>query len=159
MERQPRPIEIYKLELVRWDLPSFCLDIECSKGTYIRTLLEDVAASLGTCACMTSLLRTRAGQFRIEDSHTLDEIAEQQQAVLLPTETVLTEFPKLEVNELQAFRITSGVRTTIKGAVPGQYRLCYLNNFLGVVTVEDEIVKPEKIIFPVARPPESSEQL
>ena len=159
VERAPRPIEIHKLELIRFNPPFFCVDVMCSKGTYIRTLLEDIAVSLGTCACMTFLLRTRVGIFYIEESHTLDEIVEQQQAVLLPMETVIAEFPKLEVNGLQAFRITSGVRTTIKGTKPGQYSLCYRNNFLGVVTVEDEIVKPEKIIFPVARPPESSEQL
>jgi len=58
---------------------------------------------------------------------------------------------------LQAFRITSGVQTTVKGTLPGQYSLWYQEQFLGVVTVEEEIVKPEKILFPVARPDEPAD--
>lgn len=154
VERQGRPIEIFKLELIRFAPPYFCLDVTCSKGTYIRTLLENIASAAGSCACMTFLLRTRVGSFCIEESHTLDETESQPQTVLLPMETAVSDFPKLEVNELQAFRITSGVRTTIKGTLPGQYSLCYRQKFLGVVTVENEIVKPEKIVFPVARPRE-----
>ena len=154
VERQGRPIEIFKLELIRFTPPYFCLDVTCSKGNYIRTLLENIASAAGSCACMTFLLRTRVGSFCIEESHTLDETESQPQTVLLPMETAVSDFPKLEVNELQAFRITSGVRTTIKGTLPGQYSLCYRQKFLGVVTVENEIVKPEKIVFPVARPRE-----
>ena len=61
MERPARPVEIFCLDCVKLYPPYFSLDIGCSKGTYVRTLLEDIAASLGTCACMTFLLRTRAG--------------------------------------------------------------------------------------------------
>ena len=74
LARSARPIEIFRLELIRFYPPYFCLDIACSKGTYVRTLLEDIAAAAGTCACMTFLLRTRAGDFCIEESHTLEEI-------------------------------------------------------------------------------------
>lgn len=149
IERAARPVEIRRLELLRFYPPYFCLDIECSKGTYIRTLLEDIAASMDTCACMTFLLRTRAGDFRIEDSHTLEEIAENPEAVLLPVESAVSKTEKLYVNALQAHRITNGVRTTIKGTEPGRYSLYLADTFLGMVTVEEEVVSPEKVLVQI----------
>lgn len=152
IERAPRPIEIFKLDLLHFDSPYFCLDITCSKGTYIRTLLDDIASSAGTCACMTFLLRTKAGIYSIEDALALEEIETQPDTALLPPESAVSEIPALNVNELQAFRITSGVKTTIAGTKPGIYRLYYESRFLGMATVESEIVSPDKILFQVARP-------
>ena len=152
LARSARPIEIFRLELIRFYPPYFCLDIACSKGTYVRTLLEDIAAAAGTCACMTFLLRIRAGDFCIEESHTLEEIASEPEAVLLPMETAVSKTGKLTVNALQAFRITNGVRTTIKGTAEGVYSLYLADLFLGIVTVENEVVKPEKILVQVQKP-------
>ena len=152
IKRAARPIEIFKLDLVRFDFPYFCLDITCSKGTYIRTLLEDIASSAGTCACMTFLLRTKAGIYSIEDALALEEIETQPDTALLSPESAVSELPALSINELQAFRITSGVKTTIAGTKPGIYRLYYGSRFLGMATVESEIVSPDKILFQVARP-------
>ena len=115
----------------------------------ISTLLEDIAASVGTCACMLFLLRTKAGDFTIEDSFTLEEIETDPDAALLPPETAVTRLPVITVNELQAYRITNGVKTTVQGTAPGQYRLNYGNIFLGVVSVENEIIKPEKILVQI----------
>ena len=157
VERAVRPVEIFKLELVSFQLPRFTLDVDCSKGTYVRTLLEDIGASLGTCATLERLVRTRAGKFSAEDAHTLEEIADSPEQMLLPMETAIAELPALQVNELQAFRITCGVQTTLKGTLPGKYSLWYRNQFLGVARVEDEKVIPEKIIFPVARPEEPAD--
>ena len=154
IERSARPVQISRLDCIKLYPPYFSLDIECSKGTYIRTLLEDISASMGTCACMTFLLRTRAGDFSIKDSHTLDEITDNPDKVLLPLETTVRKTGRLYVNDLQAFRITSGVRTTVKGTASGTYALYLADVFLGMVSVEDEIVKPEKILVQVKQPPE-----
>ena len=154
IERSARPVEIYRLELIRFYPPCFCLDIECSKGTYIRTLLEDIAGSMETCACMTFLLRTKAGEFSIEDSRSLEEIANAPDKVLLPPETAVCKTGKLSVNALQAFRITNGVPTTIKGTAAGTYSLYLADSFLGMVSVEEEIVKPVKILLQVSQPPD-----
>ena len=145
-------VDIFHLDCIKLFPPFFCLDVECSKGTYIRTLLEDIAVSLGTCACMTFLLRTKAGDFSIEESHTLNEIAEDPVKVLLPPEYAVRKMEKLCVNVLQAFRITNGVRTTIKGTASGSYSLYLGNVFLGTVTVAEEIVKPEKILVQIRQP-------
>ena len=101
---------------------------------------------------MTFLLRTRAGDFCIEESHTLEEISAEPEAVLLPMETAVSKTGKLTVNALQAFRITNGVRTTIKGTAEGVYSLYLTDLFLGIVTVENEVVKPEKILVQVQKP-------
>lgn len=152
IDRSARAIEIFRLELIRFYPPYFCLNITCSKGTYVRTLLEDIASSAGTCACMTFLLRTKAGDFCIEESHTLEEIAANPETVLLPMENAVSKTGKLNVNALQAFRITNGVRTTIKGTAEGMYSLYLADIFLGIVTVENEIVKPEKVLVQVQQP-------
>ena len=74
--------------------------------------------------------------------------------ILLPLEAAVRKTERLYVNELQAFRITSGVRTTVKGTAAGTYSLYLADAFLGMVSVEDEIVKPEKILVQVKQPPE-----
>lgn len=157
--REPRPIEIFRLQLVAYDPPYFTLDIECSKGTYIRTLLEDIAAAADTCACMTFLLRTGAGRYPLAEAFTLEEIAAAPEKVLLSPETAVAHFPLLAVNPLQAYRITGGVRTTIKGMAEGTYRLYCGSEFLGLVQAADEIVQPLKILQQTAKPAETGTEM
>mgnify|MGYP002549693552 FL=1 len=157
--REPRPIEIFRLQLVTYDPPYFTLDIECSKGTYIRTLLEDIAAAADTCACMTFLLRTGAGRYPLAEAFTLEEIAAAPEKVLLPPETAVAHIPLLAVNPLQAYRITGSVRTTIKGTAEGTYRLYCGSEFLGLVQAADEIVQPLKILQQTAKPAETGTEM
>ncbi len=157
--REPRPIEIFRLQLVAYDPPYFTLDIECSKGTYIRTLLEDIAAAADTCACMTFLLRTGAGRYPLAEAFTLEEIAAAPEKVLLSPETAVAHFPLLAVNPLQAYRITGGVRTTIKGTAEGTYRLYCGSEFLGLVQAVEEIVQPLKILQQTAKPAETGTEM
>lgn len=157
--REPRPIEIFRLQLVAYDPPYFTLDIECSKGTYIRTLLEDIAAAADTCACMTFLLRTGAGRYPLTEAFTLEEIAAAPEKVLLSPETAVAHFPLLAVNPLQAYRITGGVRTTIKGTAEGTYRLYCGSEFLGLVQAVEEIVQPLKILQQTVKPAETGTEM
>ena len=79
IERAAREICIYDLKLVKWykeEFPRAILDIECSKGTYIRTISFDLGQALGCGAHMSNLLRVRSGPFKIQDSWTLEEIEE-----------------------------------------------------------------------------------
>ncbi|MFZ5799864.1 MAG: tRNA pseudouridine(55) synthase TruB [Candidatus Omnitrophota bacterium] len=76
VERQPRNIFIHKLELLRFNPPEIEFCIHCSKGTYIRTLAEDIAKALGTCGCLSALRRTTSGPFHIKDAVRLEEINE-----------------------------------------------------------------------------------
>ena len=96
VERQPRRITIHELALLGRDGEDFLLDIRCSKGTYVRTLCHDIGRAMGCGGCMSSLRRTRAGAFRLEDAHTLDDVqkaadAGQVESLLLPVDTLFDE--------------------------------------------------------------------
>ena len=85
--RAARKITIHELEILSVELPVVTMRVRCSKGTYIRTLCEDLGKALGTGAAMQSLLRTRVGQFTLQEARTLDElehIAKTEPEQLLP---------------------------------------------------------------------------
>lgn len=154
VERKARPIEIYKLELLDAKLPtesisakySFTVAVECSKGTYIRVLGEDIATALGTCGTMSFLLRTQVGSYLLNEAHTLQEIAENPEGCCAEPITAVSHLPKLELTANQAARITNGVRTTVNGTVDGQYALLGPNSeFLGIGKCVDSKVQAEKI--------------
>lgn len=74
IERKARPVTIYELEILSIELPRVTMRVKCSKGTYIRTLCEDIGAKLGCGACMESLLRTKVSEFYVEDALRLSEL-------------------------------------------------------------------------------------
>lgn len=146
VERQPRPIEIYKLELLHFTPASLSVAVECSKGTYIRVLGEDMAAALGTCGTMSFLLRTQVGTYTLNQSHTLQEIAADPEGCAAAPVTAVAHLPRLPLSARQAARITNGVRTTMAGTVDGQYVLLGpAEEFLGIGRCTEEKVQAEKI--------------
>ena len=76
VERKARKVRIFEIEMLKVDLPRVHIRVSCSKGTYIRTLCHDIGGRLGCGGCMEELVRTRVGRFLLEDSLTIDEIAE-----------------------------------------------------------------------------------
>ena len=154
LQREPRTIFIHKLTLLDVSLPRFTVEILCSKGTYIRTLLEDIGHALHTCATMTFLLRMQAGSFNLASAHTLEEIESAPENYLLPLENAILHLPRLEVNPLQAYRITCGVKTTITGSNDGVHSLYAQGRFLGMVLVTQEKVQALKILARPAFKPE-----
>ena len=99
IERQPRKIVIEEMNILWMDLPRVRLEIKCSKGTYIRTLCHDIGQKLGCGGLMEELLRTRVGDYTLEDSITLDEFREyfqksQMEEVLMRIDDVFEEYPK-----------------------------------------------------------------
>ena len=104
VERKPRQIEVYSLECKPTDIPSdYILDVKCSGGTYIRTLCADIGATLGCGGAMATLERTETCGFSIEESHTVDEIAEmsdeERMALLIPTESLFEDCPVVTLPE------------------------------------------------------------
>ena len=87
--REARPITIYRLEVTDQDENGdWGLVIECSKGTYIRTLCADIGDALGCGGCMSALRRVRAGDFSIAEAHTLEEIRANPERYILPLERI-----------------------------------------------------------------------
>jgi len=117
IERTPREVFIYNLKLVKWyegDLPRAILDIECSKGTYIRTISHDLGQVLGCGAHMSNLLRVRSGPFKITDSWTLEEIeaavGESNYDFLLPL-TAGIDLPRVFLSSARASAFRHGLPT------------------------------------------------
>ncbi len=104
VERRSRTVTIHRLELVSWQPPVAVLEIECSKGTYIRSLAHDLGQALGCGAHLKSLVRTRCGIFDIKDAIPLDRLEEafhqgDWQRYLYPVDSVLQDMPALVVDE------------------------------------------------------------
>lgn len=119
VERQSRTIEIISLQLLgisrnETDKPVIELEVECSKGTYIRTLCHDIGQRLGTGAYMSKLVRTRAGIFSIEDAYTLEEIEQNMpdlEALVKPLDYPIADLPSLELlNREDIIRVFNGNR-------------------------------------------------
>jgi len=123
VERGRRRVEIFELESTGFHPPLLELRVRCSKGTYIRTLAEDIGAALGTGAHLAALRRTAAGRFLIEDAATLDEIARlnetQRQGRLLPMERLLADLPRVELDAAAETRFRNGQALPLIGQANG----------------------------------------
>jgi tRNA pseudouridine55 synthase len=101
VERTPRQVHIYQITILDIQLPYICLRVKCSKGTYIRTLCQDIGERLGCGGCMAQLARTATGGFGIQDSYTLSQIESLWHAgdrsCLLDTEQALQHYPVYQV--------------------------------------------------------------
>ena len=154
VERAPRKITVSSIEIIGREGGDYLLKIACSKGTYVRTLCNDIGASLGCGACMSSLRRVRAGAFSIEDAHSIDEVenaANEGQLVdiMLPVDTLFSALPELKVPESTANRLKTGNIIKISAA-DGDYRV-YSDSaeFLLVGKVENGKLKTIKSFFEV----------
>lgn len=113
VERKSRRVLIKDITVLECRLPGVRMQVECSKGTYIRTLCHDIGQDLGTGGCMEHLLRTRAGAFRIEDSLRLDEIRRftvegRLSEILIPVDHVFSEYEALVVSSRYSALLYNG---------------------------------------------------
>lgn len=104
VERKARPITIYELELLKAEHPEYEIRVVCSKGTYIRTLCHDIGQALSCGAVMTSLVRSRVGEFRLKDAKTLGELQEladqgRVQEAVIPVEEMFHALPAIQVSD------------------------------------------------------------
>lgn len=154
VERAPRKITVSSIEIIGKEGNDYILKIACSKGTYIRTLCNDIGALLGCGACMSSLRRVRAGAFSIEDAHSIDEVENAANDgrvvdIMLPVDTLFSALPELKVPESTANRLKTGNIIKISAA-DGDYRV-YSDSgeFLLVGKVENGKLKTIKSFFEV----------
>lgn len=133
VEREPRSVTVYSLELTAFDEAAQCgtLTLRCSKGTYVRTLIDDLGALLGAGAVMTALRRTFACGYTLADCVTLEELKALCESgeiteKLRPTESLFTGYEALTVSDAQAKRFKNGgaldmSRTALRGReLPGK---------------------------------------
>ena len=114
VERKTRTVEIYRLELTEADdvKGAYTIDVQCSAGTYIRSLVSDLGERLGCGAVLTALRRTGANGLSVDDAHTLDELRALSpralDAYVLPVDAVLADYPAVTVTQNQSVRFRNG---------------------------------------------------
>lgn len=145
VERKKRAVTIHEINIINIDLENYIvkIDVLCSKGTYIRTLCEDIGVKLGVGAYMNTLVRTKTGRFTIEESYTLDNLTKMKEEGTLsdavtPVDALFEDYPQITLNEKQTRSITNGIRMSYSGIEGQSYRL-YDNSgqFLCVSKCED----------------------
>ncbi|KIR01514.1 tRNA pseudouridine synthase B [Lachnospiraceae bacterium TWA4] len=152
VERKPRPIEIYQLDLGKIEGEFVHLTVSCSKGTYIRTLCHDIGQELGCGAYMESLERTRVGRFPIEESVTLKQI-EQGEYTLLSIEDALSHLEKVVVNKDYDILVHNGNPLKKSDILADETtQICLYdsaNTFIGIYGFEERrnLWKPVKMFY------------
>jgi tRNA pseudouridine55 synthase len=146
VERAARTVEIQRLELLTCELPLIEIEVQCSKGTYIRSLAEDIGRELGCGAHLAALRRTAVDSMRVEDSRTLEDLqalaaddAQALDAALMPPDALLEGFPCIELQAAAARDIRHGKRVDLDcERRPGLYRLMAADgDFIGLGEVRD----------------------
>ena len=145
IEREPRNVTIFGIDLVSRNGNDFVIDVHCSKGTYIRSLADDIGKYLGCGATLISLRRTDAAGFSIEACKTLEEIEADPEGCLLPPETAVPNFRSVHVSEAQCKRFRNGAALSIdrvrglKQADDGEiFKVFFEDMFLGLAEYSDE---------------------
>ena len=156
VERQPRPITIYELELLDQLSPTdYTLRVKCSKGTYVRTLCHDLGRALGCGGCMSSLRRTRAGSFTLSQAVTMQQVLDfaaehDPQQLLMPVDAVFSAHPPLIVTMGQAAKLKNGAQVKDWQFQPGTYRVFAEDGeFLLLGRVENGVLTTIKSFFEV----------
>ncbi|MDZ7662680.1 tRNA pseudouridine(55) synthase TruB [Thiohalophilus sp.] len=155
--REPRRITLYALELVSLDGDELVLDVRCSKGTYVRTLAEDIGRQLGCGAHLSALRRSGAGPFSIEQAVALNELERLAESglaaldqALLPVEAALGDWPQLVLTDNTAYYLRQGQAVQIPQApTSGLVRLFVgdQHRFIGVGRVlADGRVAPQRLV-------------
>lgn len=151
VQRQPRPITVYRLDCLSFDGDTARLLVHCSKGTYIRTLCKDIGETLGCGGCMAALRRVSAGEYSIDEAIALQDLidAEDPEQYLRPVDTMFRNYPAQTLTEKQALRVRNG--NSFSTDVPaGTYRLYSPNgDFLALSKSEDGIMSTIKSFFEV----------
>lgn len=154
VERKARPIEIFGLEYGGSPAENeYQLTVRCSKGTYIRVLLEDIAAAMGQKGTMSALRRVAAGVYTEADAHTLEEIQAAKnegpaalEALMLPVESVFGSLPLLTVAPKVEQHLYNGCPTSRYPAADGRYRVRNeAGQFLGLANIVGGVLKVEKL--------------
>lgn len=154
VERKPRPVTFYEIEILSVDLPLVTIRVTCSKGTYIRTLCHDIGEKLGCKGCMESLLRTRVDRFSVEDSLKLskiEELAAKNQLtehILLPDQ-MFADCPEIRADRRFDKMLENGNPLPWKGEIPAERVRVYHSSgiFIGIYQWQKErgLYRPEAI--------------
>ena len=167
VRREPRQVEIFRLELTTWKPPDFTLEVECSSGTYVRSLAHDLGQALACGAHLTGLTRLASGEFRQEASVSLEELSQAASEdrwpdLLHPIDAALTHFPSLRLDTRAAQKICSGQAVDLVQSPPleGKEKSVWMaraygpdNTFLALVKYDGDsgVWRPHKVFYTLER--------
>lgn len=143
-----REIEIFSIDLVNFTNQQITFQVSCSKGTYIRTLGEDIAKKIGTKGYLTNLERIRVGTIKKIDSFSVEQIEElsiDSRKKLLKPIYQLLELPKIQLNHTDTTNILNGQNLVIE-IESGEILLFSEKNFIGIGISDGKIIKPVRLI-------------
>lgn len=149
--RRPRRVEIYELDLEEWSPPRGTLNVRCSKGTYIRTLAEDLGNALDCGAHVAALRRIGIGRFDESTLYSIDRLAvmspEERRNTLLPVDALVQHLAVLHLGDDATRRIGLGQTVSVAGQAAGPCRLYDAEGvFLGLGFVDDGHVRPIRLL-------------
>lgn len=155
IDRKPRSVRIDNIEVLDIDLEEnkISIRVDCSKGTYIRTLCDDIGRELGCFAHMSKLERTKSGRFDIKDAYTLSQIEEMLEkgdmGFLVPVDVVFEEYERLTITEKKAKKMCNGTQISLQGLVEGKTYRVYdeKGNFLTISKAENGLLKILKTFY------------
>ena len=164
IERSPRDVYIRSIHINDMNLqdgePSVTMTVSCSKGTYIRTLCNDIGEKLGCGACMKSLSRTRVGRFYIDDSYTINQIAAlnlkgELSSIVAPVDSMF-DYPRIQINKEYDKMLYNGNLLPLSAGKALDVGLAdkvriynESGEFIGIYSMDDSGYKPVKIFFAV----------
>jgi len=132
---KPHKIEIFSFKLIEQkSASSYSFEIECSGGTYIRSICRDLATKLNSVATMTALQRTQCGDFFIKDSKNLEDLAEKD---IISVEKILQHLPILDINSEKIQQIKNGIKMTLNQK-SGLYRVYDKEKLISIANIDDE---------------------
>jgi tRNA pseudouridine55 synthase len=156
VEREARPVSIYNLSIAGRGLDWIDIDVHCSKGTYVRTLVEDIGEKLGCGAHVSALRRTAVGPYDEQRLVTLEQLQSLKQTdtpamddLLLPIESALTQWPDVELSADAAFYLQQGQPVLVPHAPTSGWVRLYESNrhFLGMGEIlDDGRVAPRRLM-------------
>ena len=149
VELAPRPVTIFNIEILNIDITNKKVEflVDCSKGTYIRTLCHDIGKKLGCGGVMSALKRTRSGNFKIENAFSLEEIEDMANnndfSFLIGIDEVLSHYDKVILADRNAKRLCNGITVTLNGIEDDKIFRVYdeQGKFLALCTISGGKVK------------------
>lgn len=152
---EPRKIRVYSLEVLEWNPPEVVVDVQCSSGTYVRSLANDLGEALGTGAYLVGLRRTKSGQFTLRNAVPLRRLQEafltgDWYKYLIPASEALSDWPTLELNADEVDLIIHGHRIPAKPGAKGLARaISQQGDLVALVEVDEETNEwqPRKVFF------------
>lgn len=143
---KPREIEIYNIDLKKYDNEEITFEVECSKGTYIRTLCEDIAKGLGTIGYMKELQRTKVNKFDIKYAISLEDLDNVNlKERIISIEKIFKDNLTINLNDRKLELFLNGVQLT-HDLNDGLYRIYNNSNFIGLGIVKDKLLKRDIVI-------------